>query len=47
MDELDIEHLIENRDGVENQEKTHKLNAEYFEAKLLKEEERSVEWLLD
>ena len=45
MDELDIDQLIANR-GAERR-KSHRLNAEYFEAKLLKESERSVEWLLD
>ena len=37
--------MIENRGAVSR--KSTRLNAEYFEAKLLKESERSVEWLLD
>ena len=50
----DEEHPFDDNDGEgqllsrqEPQQEPQKLNAEYFEAKLLKESERSVEWLLD
>ena len=41
------DHGLTNRQESQQQQEPRKLNAEYFEAKLLKESERSVEWLLD
>ena len=46
----DVEGLISEQDDpgvIQHNAQSHKLNAEYFEAKLLKESERSVDWLLE